>query len=165
MESLTQLEYIIFLLILSIIIATIIALIGIKIAPEIGLMDIPGSADHKQHQNAVPLVGGVVLLDTFILMIIFTGMWREPLILAIFLSGLIIGIFGLLDDFLHLDVTKKLLGQILGGVTLIILGVQVNFFQSPEFLFRLGNPWEHWMNILFTLLFTKPTQPMNTYAH
>ena len=152
MENFAQLEYVMSLLIVSIILTIGLALIGIKIAPEIGLMDFPGSEDHKQHQNAVPMVGGVVILDTFILIILFTDMWRDISILAILISALIIGIFGLLDDFIHLDVTKKLLGQILGGIVLIYLGVQINFFESSEFLFRLGHPWESWMNILFTLL-------------
>ncbi len=152
MESLAQLEYVMLLLSGSILFAVGLAWISIKIAPEVGLMDIPGSADHKLHQNPVPLVGGVVLMDTFILMILLSGMWREPTIWAIFVSGLIVGIFGLLDDFIHLTPTQKLGGQVVGSIALIFLGVQVRFFESPDFLFQIGAPYDAWLNLMFTFL-------------
>ena len=45
------------LLLGSITISVILALFSIKIAPKIGLMDVPGSAEHKNHSNPVPLTG------------------------------------------------------------------------------------------------------------
>ena len=64
----------------------------------------------------------------------------------------IIGLFGLLDDFISLNVTKKLFGQLLASIILVSLGVQVNFFDSPEFFFQMGYPWNGYLNIIFTLL-------------
>ena len=95
MENFAQLEYIMLLLIGSIVLGLGLAQISIKIAPQVGLMDIPGSADHKKHQNPVPLTGGVVLMDTMIVMILLTQMWVDAHIWAIFVSGMIIGLFGL----------------------------------------------------------------------
>ena len=152
MENFAQLEYVMLLLIGSILLAVGLALISIKIAPDVGLMDIPGSAGHKKHLNPVPLTGGVVLLDTMIVMIILTKMWAIPDVWAIFVSGMIIGLFGLLDDFIHLSATKKLLGQISGTIMLIYLGVQVQFFHSPEFFIQVGEPWASWLNLIFTFL-------------
>ena len=152
MENFLQLEYIMVLLIGSIILSLLIAVLGIKIAPQIGLMDIPGSAEHKNHLRSIPLVGGIVLMDTLIIIILITQMWRNDNILAIAISGIIIGLFGLLDDFISLNVTKKLFGQLLASIILVSLGVQVNFFDSPEFFFQIGYPWEGYLNIIFTLL-------------
>jgi len=62
MENFAQLEYVMLLLIGSILLAVGLALISIKIAPDVGLMDIPGSAGHKKHLNPVPLTGGCRLI-------------------------------------------------------------------------------------------------------
>jgi UDP-GlcNAc:undecaprenyl-phosphate GlcNAc-1-phosphate transferase len=35
---------------------------------------------------------------------------------------------------------------------LIYLGVQVQFFNSPEFLIQIEEPWASWLNIIFTFL-------------
>ena len=152
MQNLHQLEYIMLLLIGSIVLGFGLAQISLKIAPKVGLMDIPGSADHKKHQNPIPLTGGVVLMDTMIVMILLTKMWGDAHIWAIFVSGMIIGLFGLMDDYFHLSVTKKLIGQIFGITMLIYLGVQVQFFNSPEFLLQIEEPWASWLNIIFTFL-------------
>ena len=88
MENFAQLEYIMLLLIGSIVLGLGLAQISIKIAPKVGLMDIPGSAHHKKHQNPVPLTGGVVLMDTMIVMILLTRMWVDAHIWAIFISGI-----------------------------------------------------------------------------
>ncbi|MBT4369791.1 MAG: undecaprenyl/decaprenyl-phosphate alpha-N-acetylglucosaminyl 1-phosphate transferase, partial [Candidatus Marinimicrobia bacterium] len=152
MQNLHQLEYIMLLLIGSIVLGFGLAQISLKIAPKVGLMDIPGSADHKKHQNPIPLTGGVVLMDTMIVMILLTKMWGDAHIWAIFVSGMIIGLFGLMDDYFHLSVTKKLIGQIFGITMLIYLGVQVQFFNSPEFLIQIEEPWASWLNIIFTFL-------------
>jgi len=151
-EQIAQIEFIMVLLIGSIILSAVLAWLSIKLAPEVGLMDIPGSAEHKNHDKSMPLVGGIVLIDTLIVMMLVTGMWRQPGIWAISVSGLVIGLFGLVDDLIHLNATKKLIGQIVASVILIGLGVQVNFFDSPEFLFQIGSPYDKWLNILFTIL-------------
>ncbi|MBT7514781.1 MAG: undecaprenyl/decaprenyl-phosphate alpha-N-acetylglucosaminyl 1-phosphate transferase [Candidatus Marinimicrobia bacterium] len=152
MENFAQLEYVMLLLMGSIILAVGLSWISIKFAPYIGLMDIPGSAEHKNHHNPVPLVGGIVLMDTFIVMLLLTGMCDEPRIWAIIISSLIVGLVGLLDDFIHLTAIPKLLGQTFAAVILIYLGVKVQFFDSPEFLIQLDDPMSHWMNLLLTIL-------------
>lgn len=91
-------------------------------------------------------------MDTMIVMILLTKMWGDAHIWAIFVSGMIIGLFGLMDDYFHLSVTKKLIGQIFGITMLIYLGVQVQFFNSPEFLLQIEEPWASWLNIIFTFL-------------
>ena len=114
-------------------------------------MDIPGSADHKSHPNPIPLIGGIVLIDLLIIMVLITGLWRDPQIWGVLVSGLVISIFGLLDDFLNLSPLKKFVGQILASVLLIYLGIQVNFFSSPEFFYHTESELDFWLNILFTI--------------
>ena len=145
------LDHAILLILASLLLSILLSWLSIKIAPEIGLMDIPGSADHKSHSNPVPLIGGIVLIDLLIIMVLITGLWRDPQIWGVLVSGLVISIFGLLDDFLNLSPLKKFIGQILASVLLIYLGIQVNFFSSPEFFYHTESELDFWLNILFTI--------------
>ena len=52
----------------------------------------------------------------------------------------------------HLSPLKKLFGQIFGSIVLIYLGIQVNIFGSPEFIFRTDSIIDTWLNIGFTIL-------------
>lgn len=146
-----NLDNAIFLTFISLLISTFLSWLSIKIAPLIGLMDIPGSAEHKKHNEPVPLTGGIVLIDIVLLMVLFTGLWKDNKIFGILLSGIIISFFGLLDDFLNLSPLKKFFGQILASICLIYLGIQINFFSSPEFFYHTGSKLDFWLNILFTI--------------
>jgi len=148
----SQIDHIFLLLLISIVIASTLAWISIRMAPMIELMDVPGSADHKSHHDSMPVVGGIVLLDTLILIVIIFGQWTDNTILGILVSSIVIGLFGLWDDYKNLKVELKLLGQILGAMVLISFGVHVNFFGSPEFLIQIDMELAHWLNILVTIL-------------
>ena len=152
MEQFQQLDYVMLILLVSIILSVLLSWFSLRIAPDVGLMDIPGSADHKNHSSSVPLTGGVVLIDTMIVMMLITGLWKTPEVWAILVAGLTIGAFGLLDDFIHLSPTKKLIGQLVGAVILIYLGVQVNIFDSPEFFYRTESTLDMWLNLGLTVL-------------
>ena len=52
-------DLVILLLLSTIILSIVMAVISIKIAPKVGLMDYPDSAAHKIHKNAIPLTGGI----------------------------------------------------------------------------------------------------------
>ena len=70
MQQSLLMDNVMVLLLASIIISVILGWFTLKVAPKIGLMDIPGSAEHKNHKIAIPLTGGIVLVDTiFILML------------------------------------------------------------------------------------------------
>ena len=152
MNQILNFDYTILLILSSLLIAIFLGWVSIKLAPQINLMDIPGSAVHKTHSKPVPLTGGIVLIDTIFLLTIFTGLWKESEIFAILVSGLIIAGFGLLDDFINLTPIQKLIGQFLGASLLIYLGVQIQFFDSPEFFYRTDSTLDLWLNILFTVL-------------
>ena len=68
------LDHALFLILASSLISILLSWLSIKIAPEIGLMDIPGSAEHKSHLNPIPLTGGIVLIDLLIIMLFKYGL-------------------------------------------------------------------------------------------
>ena len=112
MQQFPYMDNVMLLLLSSIIISVVFGWISLKIAPIIGLMDIPGSAEHKNHDNEVPLTGGVILVDTMFVLMLLTGIWSDPVISSILLSGLIICLFGLADDYFNLAPIIKLFGHI-----------------------------------------------------
>ena len=152
MYYLSQIDHIFLLLLTSILTASALAWISIRLAPMIELMDVPGTADHKDHSKPMPVVGGVVLMDTFILIVLLSGQWSVNAVIGILLSCIVVGLFGLWDDYKHLKAEFKLLGQVLGAVILISFGVNVNFFGSPEFFFQINPDLAHWLNLLVTIL-------------
>ena len=151
MQPIENLDNGILILFTSIVISTILCWVSLFIAPKINLMDDPRSADHKKHKNKIPITGGIVLFITVFIISIFTYLWKNPNIWAILVSSSIIFILGLLDDYFHLKPLQKLLGQFLGASVLIFNGVQINIFNSPEFLNSSDTIINNWLNTGFTL--------------
>jgi UDP-GlcNAc:undecaprenyl-phosphate GlcNAc-1-phosphate transferase len=100
------------------------------ITRRLGLVDVPGSAPHKQHASPAPLAGGLIILCTIVITGLIEGNLKLPEILAIFLPGLIVFVFGVWDDLHGLSAPWKLLGQLLGTFALIRLGVQIRLFDQ-----------------------------------
>ncbi len=151
MQNIEYFDSGIFMLFCSILISTILCWISLIIAPKIKLMDDPKTADHKKHNKPTPITGGLVLFDTILILMVFTGLWSNTNIFAIILSSSLIAGLGILDDYFHLKPLQKLLGQALGSIILIYNGVQVNLFNSPEFFFSLGPDIANLLNISFTI--------------
>jgi UDP-GlcNAc:undecaprenyl-phosphate GlcNAc-1-phosphate transferase len=102
------------------------------LARRLGLVDVPGTAPHKQHKKTVPVAGGLVLYGTVLALCLIEGMFRSSSVRAMIVAGTIVFIFGLLDDTSRLAPAWKLLGQLLAAAALIRMGVHVKIF---------GNPW------------------------
>ena len=152
MNYFRNLDIIFLILLSSIILSVLLSWISIKIAPRIGLMDIPGSAKHKKHRLAIPLTGGIVLLDTLLIMLIITGFWKNNLVFALCFSSFIIGILGIIDDYISLKPILKFAGQIFASVVIIHLGIKVELFNSPEFFFRTETQLDNYLNHFITIL-------------
>ena len=86
---------------------------------------------------------------------LLTNLWFDSKIFAIIISSFLIAGLGLLDDYLNLKPLHKLLGQILGAVILILNGVQINIFDSPEFFFSFGASMASFLNITELLIWLK----------
>jgi UDP-GlcNAc:undecaprenyl-phosphate GlcNAc-1-phosphate transferase len=128
----------------AIFIATSLALaLGLPISwlsQRLRLIDIPGSAAHKQHAAPKPLAGGLVVILTVFAAWMMEGRLAESsAIRAILWPALIVFIFGLIDDLRGLSVIWKLVGQILATVLLIRGGVQIYLFDQMP-----------WLNLLVT---------------
>jgi UDP-GlcNAc:undecaprenyl-phosphate GlcNAc-1-phosphate transferase len=113
----------------GIIVAVAFCPLAIWIAKRIGLLDIPGSAAHKQHARPTPLAGGIALvLSMVVVALVFRLLNKDipPLLLAV----AIIFLFGLWDDAKGLGAPLKLTGQILASILLIASDVSVHFLEG-----------------------------------
>ncbi len=104
------------------------------VARRVGLMDMPGSAPHKQHTRPTPLAGGLVLALVFLLVGATLGALREPSIRATLLAAIPVFVFGLWDDYHSLKPSVKLAAQVFAAGLLISQGVHIRVFESPQIL-------------------------------
>ena len=108
-----------------------LAPLAARAAGRFGLMDVPGSAPHKTHPAATPLVGGPILA---IAVAIAYLVGRPPLdrqTEGILIAGLLILVWGLVDDRFRIPPSAKLVGQLLAAVVLIGYGVEVLITRIP----------------------------------
>jgi len=122
-------------LLAALLISLLISWVSIGIANRAGLIDRPGSAPHKKHGHPVPLAGGMSLFLTILLCAWFFGAFKNPMTRITILAALPVFVFGLWDDRKNLPPSVKLLGQIIAAILLIVQGVYIQIFESPEFFF------------------------------
>ena len=113
----------------GIIVTVALSPLAIWVAKRAGLLDIPGSAAHKQHLRPTPLAGGIALaLSLIVLVPIFHLIDKD--IFTLLLAVSIIFIFGLWDDAKGLRAPIKLAGQVLASILLIASDVSVHFLEG-----------------------------------
>lgn len=120
-------------------------------ATRINLIDVPGSAPHKQHRRPTPLAGGILIAAMFLVLATVYQQFLSREILAVLIGTLVIFIFGLWDDLKGLSAGPKLVGQLIASIILISLGVQVRFMTilfSADFMSPV---LAQLLNILITL--------------
>jgi UDP-GlcNAc:undecaprenyl-phosphate/decaprenyl-phosphate GlcNAc-1-phosphate transferase len=103
--------------------------LAIWIARRMGLLDIPGSAAHKQHTRPTPLAGGIALVLSLVAVVLIFNLFSKdisPLLVAV----AIIFLFGLWDDAKGLGAPIKLAGQMLASILLITSDVSVHFLEG-----------------------------------
>jgi len=115
-------------LLASLVLVLILGWVSIRIAWRYQLIDHPGSAPHKLHNQATPMAGGIAIVATLLICEGFFGTLIDPQIRAVFLAVIPVFLFGLWDDFRVLPPTVKLLGQIIAAVVLISGGVYIGIF-------------------------------------
>ncbi|MFQ6607975.1 MAG: MraY family glycosyltransferase [Fidelibacterota bacterium] len=136
----------------SLVLSLLLAYVSIRVAPKLKLIDFPGSADHKLHQKPMPLTGGLVLVLTLSGILFFAPGKIDSDIMSLLAASWIILTFGLWDDYHHLPVGWKLLGQLLAALLLVFLDVKVRIFTSPEFILGSQTILGEGLNILTTLV-------------
>ena len=136
---------------IGLVLSLVLGIPAAVLAERLGLMDIPGSAPHKQHARPTPLAGGILLAVVFLLL---TFIFRKTLdrdILSVLIGALIIFGFGLWDDLKGLSAGPKLVGQLIAAAVLISFGVQVRFMTVVFSAEVLSPIIAQLLNVLITL--------------
>ena len=131
-----------FPLILAACVAALVASpMSLAIGARLGLMDVPGSAPHKTHPSATPLVGGPVLAISVAVAYLILAPPVDGLISGILVAGALALVWGLIDDRLGMPPAVKAIGQFLIAALLIKYGVQVRITQIPAVDISLTLLW------------------------
>ena len=125
-----------FLLLLTCGLAFLLSLYGVPVARQAalkyGIVDAPDGR-LKHQSEPVPYFGGLAIYLAFLMSLAFTFEFRQD-VLGIILSGTIVVMLGLIDDFGVLTPWTKLAGQLLAVFVLIKSGVRIEIAALPEWL-------------------------------
>lgn len=113
--------------VISLLLSIILGTPASYLAKRMGLIDVPGSAPHKQHARPTPLAGGILLAASFLGLAIYYRAFLNRDMFAVMSGALIIFLFGLWDDRKGLSAGPKLIGQLIASIVLISFNVQVRF--------------------------------------
>lgn len=123
--------------------ALIFSIVGTPLARRIGfatgIVAIPKA--RNIHVAPVPQLGGAAIYVGFVVALLFFGELahiRE--LISILLGATLVSLFGLFDDRWELSASTKMIGQLLGAVTLLVGGTQVMLFE-----------WQ-WLNWAITIV-------------
>jgi UDP-GlcNAc:undecaprenyl-phosphate GlcNAc-1-phosphate transferase len=99
------------------------------LARRIGLLDHPDT--RKQHQGAVPLVGGLAVYGGMLVTVLVYPVYLlDPAVRAIMLAGALLLVIGVLDDRYEVSATLKLLFQVAAVAVVMSGGVMVTFLPA-----------------------------------
>jgi UDP-GlcNAc:undecaprenyl-phosphate GlcNAc-1-phosphate transferase len=119
-------------LMLSFLLASYGVPIARKAALKYGIVDAPDGR-LKHQQEPVPYFGGLAIYLAFLMSLAFTFEFRHD-VLGIILSGTIVVMLGLIDDFGVLTPWTKLAGQLLAVFVLIKSGIRIEIAALPDWL-------------------------------
>ena len=139
-------------ILVAMLLALLFSWLAIWFTRRVGLMDMPNSAPHKLHGAPMPLAGGIALMATMVVTSLLFGTYQDPSVMAAFLAGTVVFLFGLWDDARGISPLVKILGQTLAAVILILLGVSIRIFESPEFFLSFDGPLDVYLDWLLTSL-------------
>lgn len=127
--------------ILTFVLALIFSLYGTPVAREaaikFNIVDRPDGR-LKNQAEPVPYLGGLAIYISFLLSLAITFNFSNE-VLGLLLSGTIIVLLGLIDDFGVLSPKVKFLGQIIATLVLIKSGIKIDIMFFPE-----------WFDVLLT---------------
>lgn len=141
----------IFYFILSLVMSLGLGAPSVWLAERLGLMDVPGSAPHKQHIRPTPLAGGIMMVIVLGAMLIFFRKFLDREIVVVFVGAAVIFLFGLWDDSKGLSAIPKLVGQLIASAILLAGGIQVRFMTILFADTGLSYEFAQGLNILITL--------------
>jgi UDP-GlcNAc:undecaprenyl-phosphate GlcNAc-1-phosphate transferase len=148
----TSISFIFEYVLLAVVVTALLAWVSILIATRTGLVDMPNSAPHKKHQSPTPIAGGIALFGSFLLTAWLTGIYRNPIVIAMYAASIPVFIFGLWDDYREISPLMKLIGQSIAVILLIALGVSIKVFESPEFFYSFPGQINVYLDWVLTYL-------------
>jgi len=111
--------------------------VSIWISKKTGALDIPND-DRRMHKSPVPRLGGIAIFVSFVVCILVlqimvsNGIAADAVmgdtlgkLRAILISGALIFVVGLIDDYKDIKARYKLIGQIVSAVLAFLLGVRI----------------------------------------
>ncbi len=99
------------------------------LAGRIGLLDHPDA--RKQHQGAVPLVGGLAIYGGMLVTVLVYPVYLlNPAVRAILLAGGLLLVIGVMDDLFEVQASVKLLFQVSAVAVVMSGGVMVTFLPA-----------------------------------
>ncbi len=124
------------LLTLTFVVAMLLSIYGVPIARlaalKFGIVDNPDGR-LKHQREPVPYLGGLAIYLAFLVSLAFTFEFRQD-VLGIVLSGTLILMLGLIDDFGVLSPGTKLAGQFLAVFVLIKSGIRIEIASLPDWV-------------------------------
>ena len=113
----------------------------ILLAAKTGAMDAPDA--RKVHKKPIPRIGGIGIYAAFMIAILavmgFTALTDEVFheLIGLLVSGTLIVIVGIVDDYKNLPAKVKLVGQIIAACVLVAFDVRIDFVTDPfgDFIF------------------------------
>ncbi|MBI3354100.1 MAG: undecaprenyl/decaprenyl-phosphate alpha-N-acetylglucosaminyl 1-phosphate transferase [Nitrospirae bacterium] len=134
---------IILIYILAFLLALIFSLYGTPVAREaaikFNIVDRPDGR-LKNQAETIPYLGGLAIYASFLFSLAITFNFSNE-VLGLLLSGTIVVLLGLIDDFGVLAYRQKFLGQIIATVVLIKSGIKIDIIFFPD-----------WIDIILTFL-------------
>ena len=102
-----------------------------RLANRIGAIDVPKDS-RRVHKSPIPRLGGLAIFLGFVLsVVIFADITRQ--ILGILIGAVIIVIVGVVDDIRPLRALIKLIIQIIAALVAVYFGVIIDIFSNPIF--------------------------------
>lgn len=106
------------------------------LAARTGALDMPDA--RKVHKKPIPRIGGIGIYAAFIISMVLIRMFAELTgellwgVSGLILSGTLIMLVGVIDDYRNLPAKVKLLGQILAAAVLVLgFDVRIDFITDP----------------------------------
>ena len=125
---------------LAFVLAAVTALLAtplvMMLASRTGALDMPDA--RKVHKKPIPRIGGIGIYAAFIISMVLVRMFAELTgellwgVSGLILSGTLIMLVGIIDDYKNLPAKLKLLGQIFAAAVLVLgFDVRIDFITDP----------------------------------
>lgn len=121
--------------ILAAITSAIATPISIKLAHRVGAVDEPKD-ERKIHNKTMPRMGGFSFIVGFFVSIIYTLATTTTIeanvnLWGVFLGLAVVAVVGFIDDVYHIKPWKKLLGQVIAAILVIVSGLRICYINIP----------------------------------